>query len=91
MPLLKCTECNKELKAGFVDTTKTVGMSGVQYSLFKSFKTFAIWPFQTSLISNCPNCGKNTNLLVITSITAKIITIVLILVVIAILFIFVSF
>ena len=27
-------------KAGFVDATKTVGMSGIQWSIFKPFKTF---------------------------------------------------
>lgn len=82
MSTLKCTECNKEFKAGFVDVTKTVGMSGIQWSIFKPFKTFAIWPFQTSLVSNCPNCGKNTKLLVIASKTTKIITVSLILAVI---------
>jgi uncharacterized protein (UPF0212 family) len=84
MSTLKCTECNKEFKAGFVDTTKTVGMSGIQWSIFKHFKTFAIWPFQTSLVSNCPNCGKNTKLLVIASKTIKIIIAVLVLLVISI-------
>ena len=82
MSKLKCTECNKEIKACFVDATKTVGMSGVQWSIFKPFKTFAIWPFQTSLVSNCPNCGKNTKLVVIASKTTKIITVSLILAVI---------
>jgi len=82
MSTLKCTECNKEFKAGFVDATKTVGMSGIQWSIFKPFKTFAIWPFQTSLVSVCPNCGKNTKLLVIASKTTKIITVSLILAVI---------
>jgi hypothetical protein len=79
MSTLKCTECNKEFKVGFVDATKTVGMSGIQWSVFKPFKTFAIWPFQTSLVSNCPSCGKNTKLLVIASKTTKIVTVSLIL------------
>ena len=83
MSTLKCTECNKEFKAGFVDATKTVGMSGIQWSIFKPFKTFAIWPFQTSLVSNCPNCGKETKLLVVASRPIKVLTVFILLVVVA--------
>ena len=82
MPTLKCTNCNKEFKTSFVATSKIKGIGGIKVGSPKTLKVFPIWPFQTSLVATCPNCKKNTKLLVIASKNTKIITILIIVVII---------
>ena len=73
MTTLKCTKCNKEFNNnGFINTPKVSGMSGV---FIGKWKTYPIWPFQTSLVSVCPNCNEKSELLVIVSKKTKIVTI----------------
>ena len=74
MPTLKCTSCNKEFKSGFIAASEIKGMSGIKFGSPKTLKVFPVWPFQTSLVSACPNCNKNTKLLVVASKTTKIVT-----------------
>jgi hypothetical protein len=76
MTTLKCTKCNSEfVKSNFIDTLKTSGTNGVS---FGKRKIIPIWPFQTSVISSCPNCGENNKLLIIVDKKIKIITTIII-------------
>lgn len=89
MTTLKCAKCNSEFNdKDFINTSKVSGMNGVSVG---KWKTVPIWPFQTSIVSVCPQCGKNTKLLVIVSKETKTITVLIIVVIIVLLvFAFIS-